>query len=465
MNNNKLTKKYGLFTAICMVAGIVIGSGVFFKATDVFKNNGGDMVKSLLTVLLVGSLMTICAYTFSILAGKHSNVNGVVDYAEATCGKAHAYTIGWFMSAVYYPAIASTLAWVSALYTCFLFEIDLTSPIRTIITVAYMLGGFALNILAPKLSGKFQVSTTVIKLIPLAIMAIVGTVVGLINGQTIENLTADTSAVAATVSGSTGFFGAIVAFAFAYEGWIIATCINAELHEPKKNLPKALIIGTVLVITVYLTYFIGIGSMLSAKEIIDAGSNLPKIAFTKLFGGNAVFGTIAYSLIIVSCLGTMNGVILATCRGFYSLAARNQGPAPKVIEKVNQKFNMPMLSSVIGLLLSGAWLLHRELDFFGKLPEILSYGNDELPIIALYALYIPIFINMMIKSKELHPVKRFVFPSLSILACCFMIYCAFASYQLDAIYFILLLSLIMIVGMMFYRDKKGKSLIYRLFYK
>ena len=95
---NELKKKYGLITAICMVAGIVIGSGVFFKATPVFKNNGGDMVKSLLTVLVVGILMTTCAYTFSILAGKHSKVNGLVDYAEAEVGGGLAYAVGWFIS-------------------------------------------------------------------------------------------------------------------------------------------------------------------------------------------------------------------------------------------------------------------------------------------------------------------------------------------------------------------------------
>ena len=81
--NNELKKKYGLITAICMVVGIVIGSGVFFKATPVFTNNGGNMIKSLLTVIVVGALMTICAYTFSILAGRHSKINGIVDYAEA----------------------------------------------------------------------------------------------------------------------------------------------------------------------------------------------------------------------------------------------------------------------------------------------------------------------------------------------------------------------------------------------
>ena len=459
---NELNKKFGLITAICMVAGIVIGSGVFFKATPVFTNNGGNMVNSILTVLVVGILMTTCAYTFSILAGKHSRVNGIVDYAEGECGTGLAYTVGWFMSVIYYPIIGSTLAWVSANYTCSLFNIS-NANVRLLLTASYLIASFILNIFSPKLSGKFQVSTTVIKLIPLAAMALIGTVTGLVNGQTVENLTAETVAMA---NNGGSFFGAIVAFAFAYEGWIIATSINAELHDAKKNLPKALVIGTLLVITVYVTYFIGIASVLSVDEIMAAGDTLPKIAFPKLFGGNAVFGTVIYVFIIISCLGTMNGITIGTSRGLYALAVRNQGPAHKKLVKINEKTNMPIKSAVIGLIITAVWMLQWEFGLIrGMLPEIISFENDELPIITLYAFYIPIFINMMRHSKELHPVKRFVLPSLSIIACLFMIFCAFYAYKVQAFYYLFVFAAIMLVGLMFYRDKKGRSVIYRIFYK
>ena len=459
---NELNKKFGLITAICMVAGIVIGSGVFFKATPVFTNNGGDMLMSLLTVLVVGILMTTCAYTFSILAGKHSKVNGIVDYAEGECSMLLAYSTGWFMSVIYYPIIGSTLAWVSANYTCSLFNIS-NPNVRLLLTFTFFIASFILNIFSPKISGKFQVSTTVIKLIPLAAMAIIGTVIGLINGQTIENLTAETAAMA---NNGGSFFGAIVAFAFAYEGWIIATSINAELHDAKKNLPKALVIGTLIVITVYVTYFIGIASVLSVDEIMAAGDALPKIAFPKLFGGNAVFGTIVYVFIIISCLGTMNGITIGTSRGMYSLAVRNQGPAPKSFVRIDEKTNMPIKSAILGLAATAVWALQWEFGLIrGVLPAFISFENDELPIITLYAFYIPIFINMMRHSKGMHPVKRFVFPSLSILACLFMIFCAFYAYKVQAFYYLFIFAAIMLVGLMFYRNSKGKSLIYRIFYE
>lgn len=458
---NELKKKFGLITAICMVVGIVIGSGVFFKATAVFKNNGGNMLNSILTVLTVGIMMTVCIYTFSVLAGKHVKINGIVDYAEAEVGDRLAYALGWFISVIYYPVITSTLAWVSASYTCSLFGVD-NANIRLLITVCYMTVSFLLNIWAPGISAKFQVSTTAIKLVPLFLMAIAGTVAGLINGRTLENLTAASSVIADT-GGS--FFGAIVAFAFAYEGWIIATCINAELHNAKKNLPKALIIGAITVVFIYIAYFVGIASVLSTDEIISAKDELPKIAFSRLLGSE-IFGTVAYVFIIISCLGTMNGVTIGNCRGLYSLAARGQGPAPEKLDRLHNKSNMPLRAALITFGIALLWLLQREFGSMrGLLPPAISFANDELPIITLYAMYIPIFISMMIKSKGMHPIKRFLFPALSVASCLFMIFCAFYSYGIDAFYYLFIFAAIMLIGFMFYRDKRGKSLIYRFFYE
>ena len=111
----KLERKYGLFTAICMVVGIVIGSGVFFKAQAVLDKTGGNMPLGILAWLIVGAIMIICSYVFATMATKYEKVNGVVDYAEATCGKNYAYYLAWFMVNIYYPGMTSVLAWVSAI--------------------------------------------------------------------------------------------------------------------------------------------------------------------------------------------------------------------------------------------------------------------------------------------------------------------------------------------------------------
>ena len=293
---NELKKKYGLITAICMVVGIVIGSGVFFKAEKVMNNNNGNMAKSLLTVVIVGAIMIVCAYVFSILAQRHEKVNGIVDYAEVSCGPLYAYGVGWFMTTIYYPTLTSCLAWISAQYTCVLFGWDPATDLHLAIAAFYLVAGYAVNALSPKLAGKFQVSCTFIKLIPLAVMALVGTVAGLINGKTVDAFANPPAILPGVGHQSGGILAAVVAFAFAYEGWIIATSINAELKDSKKNLPRALILGAIIVVAVYLAYFLGLTGALTAEEIMQSG-NVPKDAFSALFG-SPVFGTIAYVFII-----------------------------------------------------------------------------------------------------------------------------------------------------------------------
>ncbi len=459
---NELKRKYGLFTAICMVVGIVIGSGVFFKAGKVLQSNNGSMLKSLLTVVLVGAVMTVCTYVFSLLAQRHAHVNGIIDYAEAACGPLYAYGLGWFLSTVYYPALASCLAWISAQYTCELFAWNVRSDIHMAIGAFYLVAGYALNALSPRIAGKFQVSTTVIKLIPLGIMALVGTVAGLINGKTVASLGESASAVGGSAGG--GILAAAVAFAFAYEGWIIATSINAELKNAKRNLPIALVVGSLIVVAVYFFYFLGLTGALTSEEMM-ASPNIPKEAFSKLFG-SPVFGTLVYVFIVVSCLGTMNGLVLGCSRGLYSVAVRGQGPCPRIFATVDKETDMPTNSAIAGLLFCAFWFMQWELGFVrGVLPDIIAWENDELPIITLYASYIPIFIVLMVKAKDLSPVKRFLMPSLAVGCCAFMVYAAFASYGIEALYYLIVSTAAILIGLLFYRGKDGKTLPERIFRK
>ena len=216
MEKNQLEKRYGLFTAICMVVGIVIGSGVFFKAQDILNYTDGNMLLGILAWLIGGVVMVICAFNFANFATKYSKVNGVVDYAEAAVGEKYAYMMGWFVSTIYYPAMTSVLAWVSARYTLVLFDAnaDITSGLCIALGAFYLVLSYTLNVLSPKLAGKFQVSATVIKLIPLAVMVVVGTIVGLVNGQTVEAFTQ----AAHSEGGDFGsVFAGVAAAAFAYD--------------------------------------------------------------------------------------------------------------------------------------------------------------------------------------------------------------------------------------------------------
>ncbi|WP_434084412.1 APC family permease [Lacrimispora xylanisolvens] len=309
---SKLEKKYGLFTAIAMVVGIVIGSGVFFKAEKILTATGGNLKQGILAWIIGGIIMISCAYTFSVMATKYQYINGIVDYAEATVGKKYAYYVGSFMAIIYYPTITSVLAWVSARYTCVIFGFSITGGECMTIACLYLVSSFTINALSPVLAGKFQVSTTVIKLIPLFLMAIVGTFTGLRNGMTAYNFTHTVSA-----STANGLFTAVVAASFAYEGWIIATCINAELRNAKRNLPLALISGTLITMAAYILYYIGLAGTVKNEIIMAGGEAGAKLAFQTVF--TSIGGNLLFVFVIISCLGTLNGLMLGCTREFILL--------------------------------------------------------------------------------------------------------------------------------------------------
>lgn len=448
---NALQKKYGLLTAIAMVVGIVIGSGVFFKAEKVLTATGGDLPLGILAWIIGGLIMIVCAYVFATMATRYEKVNGIVDYAEVTLGSKYGYFIGWFMAAIYYPTLTSVLAWVSARYACVLLGWNIVGSEAMAISCFFLVASYALNALSPKLAGKFQVSTTVIKLIPLALMAVVGTIAGLKTGILVENFT---SGVIADVTSENPLFTAVVATAFAYEGWIIATSINAELKDAKKNLPLALIFGTLFVALIYILYYTGLAGAVNNSVMMKGGEAGAKLAFSTVFSN--VGGTVLLVFVVISCLGTLNGLMLGCTRGFYSLAAREMGPEPEVFKCIDKNTNMPTNSAVLGVLLCGAWLLYffganlTPTPWFGPF----SFDSSELPIVTLYAMYIPIFIMMMVKEKSLNFFKRFLMPALAICACVFMVVAACYSHGKAVLFYLVIFSVIMVIGMMMINSKK-----------
>ena len=439
---NGLQKKYGLLTAIAMVVGIVIGSGVFFKAEKVLVATGGNLPQGILAWALGGIIMIICAYVFATMATQYEKVNGVVDYAEATVGVKYGYLVGWFMATIYYPTLTSVLAWVSARYTCVLLGWDIVGSEAMALSGFYLIGIFALNALSPKLAGKFQVSTTIIKLIPLALMGIVGTIAGLSNGILVTNFT---SGVIADVSGNP-LFTALVATAFAYEGWIIATSINAELKDAKRNLPLALTFGTFFIAVIYILYYIGLAGAVPNSVVMQGGETGARIAFSTLFSN--LGGTMVFVVVVISCLGTLNGLMMGCTRGFYSLAIRNMGPQPETYQSIDPKTNMPTNAAILGVLFSGMWLLYffganlTPVSWFGPF----SFDSSELPIVTIYALYIPIIIMMMKKERSLNTFNRFIMPALAICACLFMMVAAYYAHGQTVFYYLIIFAVIMAIG-------------------
>ena len=460
---DKLQKRYGLLTAICMVVGIVIGSGVFFKAQTILQKTGGNMPLGILAWIIGGVIMLTCLLAFSVMAQKFEKVNGIVDYAEACVGSKYAYYVGWFLTIIYYPCLTSVLSWLSARYTLvFITSIAPDFPLLGLgaaagaetvlgpecmaLAMFYMCCAYAVNALSPKLAGKLQVSTTIIKLIPLFLMAVVGIIVGLANGTLANNF--NTLADVGTTS-TNPLFASVCATAFAYEGWIIATSINAELKDAKKNLPRALVIGAIIIIATYIFYYVGVAGGATNQELIDSGAT---VAFINVFGN--VLGNILNLFIAISCIGTMNGLMLGCVRGLYSIAVRGRGPAPHVFSQIDKETNMPHNSAIVGLLLCGFWGLYFFLaNLAGTWSGPFVFDSSELPIITIYMLYLPIFVMWIKKSTDESAMRRYVLPLLAICGSLFMIYASIMGHGIACFWYLIVFAAVMAVGFAFSKEK------------
>ena len=446
-----MEKRYTLPVAIAMVVGTVIGSGIFFKAEAVLKGTGGNLGIGILAFIIMGIVMIISACTFGIVAQSHEGVDGLVGFAKASCGKTYSYYVGWFMAVVYYPSLVGVLCWLPARYFGVLigWEDPTSGPVMTL-AIFFMVVTYLMNALAPKLAGKFQISTTIIKLIPLLLMAVVGTIVGLSNGQINYNFA---NVVDPSVAPLAGLFGGVVSLSFAFEGWICATSIGSELKDSKRNLPKALLIGTVIVAVVYVVYYIGLSGAIDSATLMANAQSGAKSAFMNVFGQ---VGCIAiFAFVSISCWGTCNGLMMAVTRGMYDLAADGENEKLAMFRNIDPTTNMPTNSTVFGIFVSGLWLVYfyganLTAGWFGPF----CFDSSELPIITLYALYIPIYFSLM-KRNDLSAFRGKVMPILATLCSLFMVYATIRAYHIKVLFYLIIFVVILLIGAFFKGGRKA----------
>ena len=464
MNNVK--KQYGLWTGIAMVVGIVIGSGVFFKAGGVLQSSGGDLKFALLAWLIGGLIMIISGFCFAVFATKITKFNGVVDYVELSTNKKIGYFLAWLMTTFYYPIIASIVSLFAGQYFFKMFGVDvgLASWQNIIFAVAVVTASVVLNYLSPIISAKFQISSTVIKLIPILIVAVVGLFASLIVGSNYGIINA--FKVVGVKPDNSNFilnFGeAVKKTAFAYEGWVCATAINAELKESHKNLPRALVFGTIAILAFYLIYFISLSSFLGNTGTINSDKNAPIVVFEKIMGK---FGAALFAFfLMVSCLGTVNGVTISCCRGMYTMSCRGQGIAPEKFSKLGKNQSVSLYSCIYGyiciLFMIVIWVLAlNEVWLFRYLGTM-----DEIICAIIYFVYISMYIYMMKNFKDQNILRRYIFPVIAIIGSLFFTFCGTGLFQLISTgeleslkafgIFMIFFAILMMPSIFFYKEEK-----------
>jgi APA family basic amino acid/polyamine antiporter len=340
-----LKKEIGLMEAITMVVGVVIGSGIFFKASSVFSNAGTPMLGILAWV--VGGIITIAsALTIAEIATAIPKTGGIFIYLKELYSEKWAFLFGWVQAVIYVPGVAAALSIVFVTQATYF--ITLTAVQQKILAIFIIFFISLINMISTKLGSKVQFFATIGKLIPIIIII----VFGLLKGE--ANSFAAVSDAAANPVSLSGFGAAILGTLWAYDGWVGVGNMAGELKNPKKDIPRSIIIGLTVIIAVYILINVAIVNIMPVADVISsdkAASDAAVILF-----GNAGAGLIAAG-IMVSILGALNGYLMTGVRVPFAMAQDNLFPFAKTFGKLSSKFGTPVNAFIFVAVLSSIYVL------------------------------------------------------------------------------------------------------------
>ena len=392
--NNELRRSLGFGSAISIVIGTIIGSGIFFKQASILDSAGSSTMA--IAAWIFGGVITLTAgLTIAEIGAQMPYTGGLYVYVENLYGRICGFLAGWMQVIVYGPAIIASVAGFMSIMITNLFGIDAKWRIPVALITIIAIG--LMNFLENNVAAAFSVITTIGKMIPIAAIIIFGLFWGHQDalGQTVSE-----------VNHSTGGFGvAVLATLFGYDGWILIANLGGEMKNPQKLLPKAIILGISSVLVIYTLITIGIFRFIPANMIHSLGENTTSYLATKAFG--EIGGKLLSIGIIISMMGTLNGKIITFPRIVYAMARRGDLPFSRLLSYVTPKGKSPIIATVFIIILATIMML-----FFD--PDHLS----DLCVFTIYCFYLMTFFGIFIlrKKNNKRPFSTPLYPLVPIVA-------------------------------------------------
>ena len=437
---SKKNEQYSLFTAISMIVGICIGSGIFFKADDVLRATGGNVTLGVI-IFVMGALgITFGSISLSELAGISSASGGVVGFFQEFISPKASSAFAWFQTFLYLPTINVVVSWVAGIYTLQILGIDFSLEVATLIGTAYLLFFYGVNYLSMRFGAAFQSGSTFIKLIPLILIA----VLGVLNGQGVSDSSPDT----VQMGSSFAWLAALAPMAFSYDGWTVVLNISPQIKNGKRNVPLALFIGPLVVLVAYLAYFIGLVTLLGSEQVLSLGDNAIYTVGKDIFGQ---YGGIFITLfILISILGVSNGMTMGSIRMPEVLA--NKQMLPQAFISNDLTLRPAKNSMLVSLVIALVWMA---IHYVTQRYDILKGGDvSELAITFSYLCYLILYVKILNLRKTGVLKKSFknsLAPLLGILSSLMIFLGSFIAHPVTTVIFIGFCSFVCVLGYLFYQ--------------
>lgn len=316
-----------------MVIGVVIGSGIFFKASIVFKYAENPFL-GIMAWILGGVITMASALTVTEIATAIPKTGGVFAYLNELYGAKVAFLFGWMQSLIYVPGVVAALSIVLISQATFFIEISPT--MQKICAIIFIFFIILINVLSTKLGSKVQLISTFAKLIPIIVIIVYGLFKG--SAQGFDAIFIGASDLGSQAVNYTGLGAAILGTLWAYDGWIGVGNMAGEMRNPTKDLPKAIIFGLLTTIIIYIAINTALINVMPL-DAITASQQVTSDAAVILFGN--IGASIISAGIIISIFGALNGYLMTGVRVPFAMAQSGLLPFAKTIGKVDQRFGTP----------------------------------------------------------------------------------------------------------------------------
>lgn len=353
VKSTRLVRALGLKDASLLVIGAVIGSGIFLTPSVIARHTLN--IEGLLLVWVIGGILSFCgALSFAELGSMFPRAGGVYAFLDEAYGSLPAFLYGWCTFFVMIPGSIATLGTAFAIYLTYLVPVEMWMAKAVALLIIVVLT--IVNCLGVRAGALVQNLVTVVKIASLVAIAIV---LFLVSRTSPFEIIAQPSPQPIVWS-SIGI--AMIAVLWSYEGWHLLTYTAGEVKNPRRNLTGGLLLGTFVIIVLYLTVNLAYLSILPLGEL-TASSQVASDAMERAIG--PIGGTLVALAILISIGGAMNSNVLTGPRVFYAMAEDRL--FFRTVGYIHPSFHVPTVAIVITGLVAGV------LTMVGSFERLFSY--------------------------------------------------------------------------------------------
>jgi len=352
----KLARVLGLRDLTLLTIGSVIGSGIFLVPGKVLNDAGGKIGPAMLVWLVGGLLSLLGALTYSELSAVNPKAGGIYVHLRDCFGPLPAFLFGWTL---FFAMNGGTVATLAVGFSTTLSQIiPMSGAMIKVVSIAMIVVLTLVNIKGTRESADLQNWTTGIKVGAILLMA----AALFAYGRAFSTMTEPIWPGEFSGSLLSGFGVAMIGVLWAYEGWQYVTFSAGEVVNPQRNYPRALFVGTAILIGVYLLANLAYLAALGPSGVSQSTSVAPESLMAVV---NPTAAKLIALAILVSVFSAANSNVLTCPRVYYAMA--NDGLFFRKLAEVHPRFGTPAFAIVAGSLWAAV------LALAGTFNELLSY--------------------------------------------------------------------------------------------